>query len=197
MIRTRRRARAVATGAVVIVAAAGSANPAFAGPRSGVEWMPSLRVSPGVNVALGDTGPASRASFGVEVDAGALIAPPAFRRDGREMKPGPWVWPMVGYQWIATPGVGHGVSSGLGVGYGTDFFAVFYTPRFVLGGLGSDDGIDPGVRHGPSLQGFWGTLGLELTHGMHFRATTRHDVRAALNVNVAMIVFLIGRWARL
>ena len=178
------------------------------GPAAETFWFPSLRISPGIDMRFDEP----RASYGMEVGLGVMLAPrtdrdPDFRHGSRATAL--WLWPELGYAYAADArGLGHGLFAGLGVGVGNDFVTGYYKPRVVVGAF--DRGAEFGFRHGLSAQTFWGVVGLELSHGMAFGrlppevvaatdatdARTRHDLRLALDVNLVPLVWAVILLAR-
>jgi hypothetical protein len=185
-------------------------------------WFPTLRVAPGVQVELGDESFGRRESkqthFAMDLGLGVLLAPPSGDKYERGHGVEPveaWFWPELGYTWSpGAPGFAHAAFLGLGFGVGNDFVAGYYKPRGVLGfgpgeaglapmvtqapgGLGPEDRLFPGLRHGLSAQLAWGTLGAEVSHGMVWADGMHHDLRFSLDVNLAPLIWAAILWGTL
>lgn len=149
--------------------------------------IPSIRIAMGPVGHLGDPDDLDGGlGFGLDAGLGAMLGPWADERGATT-----WFWPEIGYGYASHPRRGrHMATMGLGVGFGNDLIAGFYTPRFVVGSARGDTAL--GLRHGVGIHGGWGIFGLELQHGMvHVDDRgLEHDLRGLVSLNLAPLIWL-------
>lgn len=166
-------------------------------PGGDTFWFPTVRMGPALELRFDDP----VAAFGMDVGVGVLLAPPSSdgHQRGHALRPvEPWFWPEIGYSYSTDArSLSHSVFAGVGFGVGNDFVAGYYKPRGVLGRF--DQGPRAGLRHGLSVQAFWGALGIEFSHGVAFfddssdagLPPVRHDLRIGLDINLVPFVWAL------
>lgn len=115
-----------------------------------------------------------------QLRGGALIGWPHKKEDSASA----WLLPEVGYSHLAEQGgAAHLASLGVGAGYGRFGLAfLLYSPRFVVGQVGSDAAI--GFRHGLIGYLFLSILSLELSHQvLSTGGMRRHDLLLSVGFN--------------
>lgn len=168
----------------------------------------SLVMLPTLAAAIGPSWslqPAAERTLVVDVTVGAVLGWPRGRADRpglpaaplqneeRYLRATPWLQPELGYSYqhgadSRPQRRGHLASLGLGLGYGSLFFAaVSYTPRLVVGALG--DELAVGLRHGLAGHFLGRLFVLELSHQMLWTGgEPSHVIRLTLGLNAGALL---------
>ncbi len=143
--------------------------------------IPSMHVAVGGHGHLG----VARGAFALDAGVGLQIAPNRPR-----LEPTLWLWPRLDYVFDAHPTRGyHGATAGLGVGFGTDLVAGYYTPRAWVGA--GRDGAFGGYRHALGVHAAWGVVGLEVMHGVRTSPDgAQQEVGGMFTLNIAPLIWL-------